>query len=107
MPEFIANGILKHRGKVLFAGASLTLTEEQAERLGTKVTPKEVAQPAKTFDEMNVKELRATAKKAGIDKPTTLDRAELLAALGAIAPAAAVPAAPIEVEVKADEPASG
>jgi hypothetical protein len=46
MPNFKANAYLVHNGKVVQTGDDLELTEEQAERLGDKVTRIEDQKPA-------------------------------------------------------------
>lgn len=43
MPNYIANGYLVHEGKVVQTGNEVELTDEQAHRLGDKVTPAEAS----------------------------------------------------------------
>jgi hypothetical protein len=41
MPKYIANAYLVHNGAIVQTGHEVELTEEQAERLGEKVSPAE------------------------------------------------------------------
>lgn len=81
MPEFVVNGLLQKKGKVYRPGQVIELTKEQADELGDKVVPVEVAKPNKPISEMGVKELRPLAKAANIESYSTKTRDELIAAL--------------------------
>lgn len=85
MAEYIATSILAHNGKPVWPGEQLTLDEEAAQALGTKVVPLEVGEPDKPLSEMLMKELRPLAKAAGIEGYSTKDKDELIAALEPLA----------------------
>lgn len=80
MPKYTSNAYLTHEGNIVVPGGSLELTEKQAERLGDKVT---LAENQKTLDEMTKTALKAEAKKRQIEGYTTMDEAELIAAIKA------------------------
>lgn len=81
MPKYITNGIIVQKGRALKDGAVIELTEEQAERLGRKVIPLEVADPDKPIDTLNLKELKDLAKAAGVEGYSRKDKASLVSVL--------------------------
>lgn len=67
MPKFKSNVILANKGRIAFPGDEVTLTEEQAENLGAKVSrmSEEGEVLAKqTHDETSFKALSAKEQKA-------------------------------------------
>ena len=107
MEKFVANDLLAHNGRVVFEGQELSLTEEQAERLGSKVTPLEVAKPDKPVEEMTLTELRGLAKKAGVESYSRKDKATLKAELSGQVTEPAEPVTPDDVVVVDDVQPSG
>lgn len=83
MPEYYSNALLAHKGGVVKYGEKLTLTEEQAAALGSKVIPAEVANPDKPVNEMTIKELKPLAKAANVENYTAMNRSQLVEALSA------------------------
>lgn len=82
MPEYIANGLIHHRGKMHRSGDQLTLTDAQAEKLGDIVIKKTVV-TAKVKDS-DTKKLRQIAKEAGVKNYSSKTKGELTAEIKAI-----------------------
>lgn len=83
MPKYIAKAYLTHQGKVVTPGTEIDLSEEQGRRLVEKekveLTEKE-QKAEKTFTE-----LKEEAKEKGIEGYSAMNKAELIAALAAVA----------------------
>jgi len=77
MPKYTANAYLVHKGAVVQTGKSIELTEEQAKRLGDKVSPS----TEMTLENKTVPELKEMAKERDIEGYTDMKKAELVAAL--------------------------
>lgn len=77
MPKYIANVYLVHNGAVVQTGQTVDLTEEQAERLGDKVSPSAET----SLEDKNVAELKELARERGIEGYNDMKKAELIAAL--------------------------
>lgn len=84
MPLYIAMVILSKQGRPYHPGDEIELTKAEAENLGSKVIPKEVADPNKSPQDMNIKELKQMASSAGIDGYSRKSKPQLVAALTGI-----------------------
>lgn len=77
MPKYVANVPLAHKGKYVAVEQEVELTEEQAQKLGDKVSPT----PSTVLGEKNVAELKDLAKEKGIDGYYEMKKDELIQAL--------------------------
>lgn len=107
MPDFKSNGIIHHEAKTYFPGATINLTQEQADALGARVIPMAVAAPEKAIADMNLKELKATAKAAKVPGYTSMDKGELVTALSANPAIVEPDSAPDDVELVSDDTVGG
>lgn len=82
MPKYTANAYLVHHGKVVQTGNELELTEEQAERLGDKVTLIE-SEDVEPLEEQTVPALKEIAKSLEVEGYGDMKKAELIEAITA------------------------
>lgn len=85
MTDHITHVVLRHKGKTYQPGSTVALDEETAKALGSNVTIAAVAAPEKPLDELTVKKLRELGKVAGVANYWEKDKAQLVAALKAVA----------------------
>lgn len=90
MPKYTAKAYLYHRGKLVKTDEELELTNEQAKRLGDKVSivaGSEVTDSSqeheKTLDDYNVEQLKEIAKEYEIEGYSTMKKADLVKAIEA------------------------
>ncbi|POD46284.1 hypothetical protein BKM15_25930 [Pseudomonas syringae pv. syringae] len=77
MPKYIAEAYLVHEGAIIQEGQTVELSEEQAERLGDKVSPSTET----ALEEKTVPELKEMAKDRNIEGYNDMKKAELVEVL--------------------------
>lgn len=88
MPEYRSNAFIIHNGSVVRPDGTLTLEEEQAERLGDKVTLIEESnqdageqEQTESLQDKTIKELKEIAKEKGLEGYSKLDKEQLIEAI--------------------------